>query len=433
LSVFVPTRRPPRSSRSSTTLLRSLRGSVSFTQKDRTYAIAAAPSDPLSDTEWWRADVHIDTLDPPGPGVPVTIVDSGVKFGHPEFVNRPNLIALDNQEPAPIGGVHGTAVASVVGAPVNGVGLVGIYPQAIIRSYDASLGDGTRLPITDIANGIMAAAQAGRSVINLSLGGPGHDPLIDAAVTAAVKSGSLIVAASGNSGEEDNEISYPGANAHVLTIGATDDTDAPASFTTRSPYVDLAAPGVDIPVATALDDSWQPESGTSFSSPMVAGAAAWLWTVRPTLDASQVAEILRTSARDVATPGYDEATGYGILDMQAALAAPTPTRDLPEPNDDTGHATAVTTAAKPATTVSGRVMAFDDPRDVLRVYLPARKTLSVKVTSSGVGVTVAGVSRTGKSFTISVRNQAKARTTFLTVKPQSGVRDAAYALKISAK
>src|SRR3954452_4300141 len=336
---------------SSTDILRSLRGAVAFTENDRTYAIAAAPSDPLSDTEWWRSDIPIDALDPPGPGVPVTIVDSGVKFGHPEFVNHPNLIALDNQEPAPIGGVHGTAVASVVGAPVNGVGLVGIYPPAIIRSYDASLGDGTRLPITAIANGIVAAAQAGRSVINLSLGGPGHDPLIDAAVTAAVKSGSLIVAASGNAGEEDNEISYPGANTHVLTIGATDDTDAPASFTTRSPYVDLSAPGVDIPVASALDDSWQPESGTSSSSPMVAGAAAWLWTVRPALDASQVAEILRTSARDVNTPGYDDATGYGILDMQAALGAPTPARDLPEPNDDATDATTATSAAKVATAV----------------------------------------------------------------------------------
>src|SRR3954471_6472560 len=417
----------------STSILGSLRGSVSFTETERTYATAAAPSDPLSDTEWWRSDIRVDALEPPGPGVPVTIVDSGVKFGHPEFVNRQNLIALDNQEPAPIGGVHGTAVASVVGAPVNGVGLVGIYPQAIIRAYDASLGDGTRLPITAIANGIVAAAQAGRSVINLSLRGPGHAPLIDAAVTAAVQSGSLIVAASGNSGEENNEISYPGANTHVLTIGATDDTDAPASFTTRSPYVDLAAPGVDIPVASALDDSWQPESGTSFSSPMVAGAPPGLWTVRPTLDASQVAEILRTSARDVNTPGYDEATGYGILDVQAALAAPIPTRDLPEPNDDTSQATTVTSAAKTAATVSGRVIAFDDPRDVLRVYMPARKTLSVKVPSTGVGVTVAGVSRTGKSFTTSVRNQAKGRATFLTVKPQSGVRDAAYTLKISAR
>src|SRR4051794_29420531 len=418
---------------SSRSIVRSLDGSVSFTETERSYATAAAPSDPLSDAEWWRSDVRIDSLDAPGPGVPVTVVDSGVKFGHPEFVNRPNLIALNNQEPAPLGGVHGTAVASVVGAPVNGAGLVGIYPQPIIRSYDASLGDGTRLPSADIANGILAAARAGRSVINLSLGGPGHDRLIDAAVTEAVKSGSLVVAASGNSGEEDNEVSYPGANPHVLTIGATDDADAPASFTTRSPYVDLSAPGVDIPVASALDDDWQPESGTSFSSPMVAGAAAWLWTVRPNLDATQVAEILRTSARDVHTPGYDDATGYGILDVQAALAAPTPARDLPEPNDDTSQATPVTSAPKTAATVSGRVIAFDDPRDVLRVFMPARKTLSVKVTSTGAGVTVAGVSRTGKSFTISVRNLAKARSTFLTVKPQSGVRDAAYTLRISAR
>jgi subtilisin family serine protease len=417
----------------STGVLRSLGGAVSFTESERSYTVAAVPSDPLSSSEWWRADVHVDTLEPPGPGVPVTVVDSGVKFAHPEFVNRPNLIALDAQEPAPIGGVHGTAVSSVVGAPVNGVGLVGIYPQAIIRSYDASLGDGTRLPVTDIANGIVAAARAGRSVINLSLGGPGNDRLIDAAVHQAVKAGSLVVAASGNSGEEDNELSYPGANAHVLTIGATDQSDAPASFTTRSPYVDLAAPGVDIPVASALDDSWQPESGTSFSSPMVAGAAAWLWTVRPTLDAGQVAEILRTSARDVATPGYDESTGYGILDMAAALAAPTPAPDLPEPNDDVTEATTVTRAGSTTATASGRVVAFEDPRDVLRVFMPARKTLTVKVTSSGVGVTVAGVSRTAKTFTVSVRNGAKARSVFLTVKPQSGVRDATYTLKISAR
>src|SRR6185437_2839015 len=106
------------------------------------------------------------------------------------------------------------------------------------------------------------------------------------------------------------------------------------SFSSESQYVDIAAPGVDIPVATALDNSYAPESGTSFASPMVAAAAAWLWTVRPTLDASQVAEILRRSARDIGTPGYDVASGYGILDLTAALAAPTPLADPGEPNDD---------------------------------------------------------------------------------------------------
>jgi len=414
-------------------VVRTLRaeGALSFAEPERTYTVAAVPTDPLAGSEYWRASVRADTLEPPGPGMPVTLVDSGVSFGHPEFAGRPNLIALDTQEPQPIGGVHGTAVASVIGAPENGVGVVGIYPQAVIRSWDASLGDGTRLPSSDIARGIVAAAEAGRSVINLSLGGNDPDSAIDAAVRQAVRTGSLVVAASGNSGEEGNTISYPGANAHVLTIGATDENDQPASFTTRSPYVDLAAPGVNITVASALDNSWQAEDGTSFSSPIVAGAAAWLWTVRPTLDASQVAEILRRSARDVATPGYDDATGWGILDMTAALAAPTPQRDSAEPNDDTSSATVGTTKTNPRRPIAGRVMAFEDPRDVYKVWLPAKKRVTIAVRSDGVGVSVTGATRTGTTFTLKAPVQRTGRTVFLTVRPQSGVRDAAYTLTFS--
>ena len=183
-------------------------GAVAFVQPERTYTVAAVPSDPLSGSEYWRTNVHVDTLEPPGPGVPVTLVDSGVYFGHQEFAGRPNLIALDSQEPAPIGGVHGTAVASVVGAPVNGVGLVGIYPQAVIRSYDASLGDGTQLPDDEIARGIVAAAGAGRSVINLSLGGDQPDRLIDAAVTQAVRAGSLVVAASASETPTPSDVTF---------------------------------------------------------------------------------------------------------------------------------------------------------------------------------------------------------------------------------
>jgi subtilisin family serine protease len=416
-------------------LLRKLRaaGDVAFAEQERTYTVAAVPTDPLADTEYWRASVHVDTLEPPGPGVPVTLVDSGVSFNHPEFAGRPNLIALDVQEPQPIGGVHGTAVASVIGAPQNGVGVVGIYPQALIRSWDASLGDGTRLPSSDIARGIVAAAQAGRSVINLSLGGNEPDKAIDAAVEQAVRTGSLVVAASGNSGEEGNTISYPGANPHVLTVGATDESDQPASFTTSSPYVDLAAPGVNITVASALDNSWQGEDGTSFSSPMVAGAAAWLWTVRPSLDASQVAEILRRSARDVATPGYDEATGWGILDVAAALAAPTPQRDTAEPNDTTSSATTATTRGKQRTTISGRVMQYEDERDVYKVWLPAKKHVTVAVTSDGVSVTAAGATNKGKVFALRLPAQRAGHSTFLTVKPQLSVRDAAYKLAITVK
>ena len=396
---------------------------------------ADAPTDPLATEEWWRADVHADTLTPPGPGMPVTLVDTGIDFGHQEFVGRPNLIPLDEQQPQPIGGVHGTAVASVVGAPQNGVGLVGIYPQSIIRSYDASLGDGTQLPAGEIANGIVAAANAGKSVINLSLGGPGDDPVIDSAILRAVRGGSLVVAASGNSGTQGNWLTYPAADPHVFTVAATTETDQVADFSTESPYVDIAAPGVDIPVASALDNSYADEDGTSFSSPLVAGAAAWLWTMRPDLDASQVAEILRESARDVGPPGYDNATGYGILDMQAALNWPTPPDDTPEPNDSIGTATVATTRVKPAGTIAGRVEKNEDPLDVLRIWLPAKRQVAVKVSSpDGVGVDLGGSHRTGKAFTTFQRNATKTgRTAYVIVRPGSGARDTTYSLTFSVK
>lgn len=400
-------------------------------------------TDPLVPQEWWRADVHVDTLTPPGPGVPVTIVDSGVEFAHPEFVGRPDFTALDAQEPAPVGGVHGTAVASVIGAPVNGVGVVGIYPTAVMRSYDASLGDGTQLPAADIAAGILAAAQAGRSVINLSLGSNAPNAQIDAAIVQAIKAGCLVVAASGNSGDEGNPPTYPAVDPHVFTVAATDENDQVAPFSSESQAVDIAAPGVDIPVAQVLPDGWGLEDGTSFASPIVAGAAAWLWTVRPDLDASQVAEILRESARDVGPPGFDPATGYGILDLTAALSWPTPIADSAEPNDSVTTATALTTLSRPRGTTTGRVALFEDPRDVLKVWLPAKKRITVTASSApGVALALykttlapsmrlATSTGTAAKSTLTFTNRLAGRSVFLVVTPGTGVRSSTYTASVS--
>ena len=74
--------------------------------------------------------------------------------------------------------------------------------------------------------------------------------------------------------------------------------------------------------------------GTSFSSPLVAGAAAWVWTTRPDLDNTQLFEVMRRSAVDLGTPGFDNASGYGLLNIPNALAFRTPARDPQEPNED---------------------------------------------------------------------------------------------------
>ena len=122
-------------------LLRA-RGALRFSSPDLPAGTVSVDdfSDPLVPTEWWRAAIGVDSLTPPPPGRPVTIVDSGLDLTHPEFAGRANTVALNTQELPGTGARHGTSVASVIAAPENGVGLVGIYPDAVLRSWDAGTG-----------------------------------------------------------------------------------------------------------------------------------------------------------------------------------------------------------------------------------------------------------------------------------------------------
>ena len=440
------------------------RGALLFAQAERTYRVAATTDtvDPYQADEWWLSQIGVNGLTPPGPGVPVSLVDSGLDFAHPEFAGRADTTALNAQEPANIGGEHGTSVASVVGAPLNGVGVVGIYPRAVLRSWDAAKGDGTQLESSEIAAGILAAARSGRGVINLSLGSDSPDLPIELAVSQAVALGSLVVAASGNDGDQGSPLGYPAAFPHVTTVAATDRSGNVASFSSRSSYVDVAAPGDDIIVASALGKNWRTASGTSFSSPLVAGAAAWIWTVRPELSAGQVAEVVRRSARDLGTPGRDSISGFGMLNVAAALALPTPIRDPYEPNDDVDEADpngnryvskapSLTTPTKRTTRVSARVDTYEDPRDVYRVWLPAAGNFTATLTATTNGdlalyaataQTVVGRFATagrlatattkGTGERLAYRNPKRGRWAYIVVKPAPGTLDATYALRVTS-
>ena len=228
-------------------------------------------TDPLIGTEWWREAIGVAGLTPPGPGKPLTIVDSGVDVAHQEFAGRTSIVTLNAQEPAPLGGVHGTAVASLIGAPANDVGMVGVYPEALLQTWDAARGTGTALLTSDIVAGVLAAASQGAGVINLSLGSGRSLLPIQQAIETAIRKGMLVVAAAGNDGDVGSPLSFPASLPHVLTVAATDEQNAVTSFSSQSRFVDLAAPGENITVATALDNSWAAEAGTSFSSPLVAG------------------------------------------------------------------------------------------------------------------------------------------------------------------
>jgi subtilisin family serine protease len=352
--------------------------------------------------EWWIPVVRANGAVPPGPGKPVTVIDTGVDLAHEEFANRPSTTALNAQSTSAQFEEHGTAVSSVIAAPVNGLGLIGIYPQANLQIWDASpFGDG--LTVGDVVQGLDAAIRRGQGVVNLSLGSPFNNPVLEAMIAVTVGSGTLVVAAAGNSRDRGNPLEYPASLPHVLTIGALDRTGAPAIFSSASKHVDLAAPGVDIPVA--VPTTYHPPifydsfAGTSFAAPLVSGAAAWVWTARPTLDAGQLFEVMRASAQDVASPGYDPFSGFGRLDVPVALTVPPPARDPQEPNEDVtfvkphgllGRARSpLAGAGKRSGSVNARLDVGDDPRDVYRIWIPGRRAASIALQPSGGDVDLA--------------------------------------------
>ena len=254
-----------------------------------------AATDPLEPQEWWLAKIGADPALAPPPGVPLTIVDSGVDPTHPEFAGRPNTTFMNTQTVLGSVEFHGTFVASVAAAPENGVGMIGVYPTAALQVFDASPFPGNISDLEAIA-GIDQAAQHCPGVISLSFGGSHADELLFDEILTAVHNGCLVVAAAGNDGQIGSPPTYPASFPHVFTVAATDQNDAVAPFSTVSPANDVAAPGVDITGAVPLShdaSGYEMADGTSFAAPMVSAAAAWVWTLRPTLSASQLAALLR--------------------------------------------------------------------------------------------------------------------------------------------
>jgi subtilisin family serine protease len=330
-------------------------------------------------------------LSPPAPAaVSIAVIDDLVDLTHPDLAANTRQL-----NPGPVLGPHGTMVASAAAASFNGFGVFGIFPGAPVLS----IGLPPEITCADAANGIMAAADAGAKIINLSFGSADDCASLFGTVQVAYAKGSLVVAAAGNEFSSGNPVIYPAAYPHVLSVAALDPNLAPSGFSSENTAVDVAAPGVDVPLAIpgAFDvddgkaDGVTLGSGTSFAAPIVSGAAAWLATVRANLSNGQLADVLRHSARDVGPKGYDPATGFGLIQMGAALAAPTPEPDVLEPNDGISFidgsvfrkADPYEWKGVPSTrTLKGTADRVEDPIDVYRIRLPRRARARIRLRPS---------------------------------------------------
>jgi serine protease len=228
---------------------------------------------------------------------------------------------------------HGTQASSIAAAQAdNGKGLAGVGFQS--KFLPLQIFPGTTTGSFAGFEAIVYAADHGCRVINMSWGGAGGYSRFeqDVCTYAAVNRDAVLVAAAGNTSAD--LLFYPASYDHVLSVSATDATDAKASFATYSRRIDLVAPGANIviaygtPINTAAGppdaDYWR-GSGTSFAAPQVAGAAALVRARFPQLTAEQVMAQLRRSADASiyslpANASYQGYLGTGRLNIARAVA-----------------------------------------------------------------------------------------------------------------
>lgn len=267
------------------------------------------------------------TFNANGAGVTVYVLDTGIRFTHQEFGGRAvsGYDFIDNDANADDCHGHGTHVAGTVGGSTVGVAK-GTRLVAV-----RVLGCGGTGEWSQVIAGIdWVTGQAARpAVANMSLGG-GYSQAVNDAVSGSIAAGITYAVAAGN-GRADACAYSPASVPAAITVGATDATDARASFSNYGACVDLFAPGVSITssVMTGGYESW---NGTSMAAPHVAGVAALILQGSPSLTPVQVDSVIRVRSTKGAVSDARSANWHLLYSgLEDDLSNPIPPPPPPVP------------------------------------------------------------------------------------------------------
>ncbi|MEU5563039.1 S8 family peptidase [Micromonospora musae] len=306
---------------------------VAYVEQNHTVSIAGTQPNPPS----WGLD-RIDQRNLPlnssytypntASNVRAYIIDTGIRFTHNDFGGRAvsGFDAIDGGAADDCNG-HGTHVAGTVGGSAYGVAkgvqLVGV------RVLNCQ-GSGTNAQVVAGIDWVTANAVK-PAVANMSLGGSANSS-IDTAVTNSINSGITYAVAAGNGdifGTRQNACNYsPARVGPAITVGATQNNDAAASFSNFGTCVDILAPGVNITSAWYTSNTaTNTISGTSMASPHVAGVAALVLSATPGLTPQQVRDNLVNNS----TPNVLTNLGTGTPNRLLYVvngSTPPPTNDF---------------------------------------------------------------------------------------------------------
>ncbi|WP_051412196.1 S8 family serine peptidase [Halonatronum saccharophilum] len=257
--------------------------------------------------------------------VKVAVLDTGIDANHPnlrDIVDRSLGRDFTGDGIGDIQG-HGTHVAGTIASYGS---VSGVMKTANLIDVKV-LGDRGRGSSYGIQQGIVYATNVGADVINMSLGGGGFLRGTNNAIRAAMQSGTIVVAATGNDGR--GSISYPAAYTDAIAVGAVDSNRRRANFSNYGDGLEIMAPGVNIySTHPTTSRSYAYLSGTSMATPHVAGVAGLMRAVNLDLSTAEARNILRDTAQPA---GPSNKFGYGIVDAKEAVRA---ARNLAEPEPE---------------------------------------------------------------------------------------------------
>ena len=271
-----------------------------------------------------------------GGGPIVAVVDSGVAQ-HPDL---PPLLggysAVAALSPNNDNAGHGTGVAGTIGAVGNNaLGGAGINWNASI--LPVKVDDAVNsISVANTAKGIIWAADNGAKVISISLGTSSDSVTLKNAIDYAYNKGCAIFAAAGNDGSPS--VCYPARYENVIGVGASGNGTSRASASSYGAGLDVLA--ISSYYTTLSNGGYANQTGTSYSTPQVAGLASLVWAVNPKLANSEVYDMIRRGASGNGSYVNNE-IGYGVINIGKSVelacaaaggpeATPSPT-PLPTP------------------------------------------------------------------------------------------------------
>jgi thermitase len=411
---------------------------------ERNYLVFTC-NDPLSSQQWGLTRIQAAqawAIATPQRTVYLAIIDTGVDATHPDLAQRVRRYSngtvygyntqLNNANTHDFHG-HGTHCAGIAAAHTgNGIGIAGVASTAPVQIMPVKVlndqGIGT---MTDVARGIIWAADNGAHVLSLSLGGNAGTQQLADAVNYAWNRGCVVVAAAGNNGS--NAPFYPAAYENALAVAASDPNDRLTDFSQYGTWVDIAAPGSSI-LSTVPGNRYEAWSGTSMACPHVAGAAALIWSCVPSLTNQQLRLALENNADPVQPYWFGGiGEGKGRLNLYRALQAALQMENTPTVSQLTLDPTSVTAGGTARGTVvlsrpagaGGTVVELRSSNPTLawcaaQITIPQGQTTGVfdiRTAANGAGSATITASSGGVSRTATLRVVSPFRVQSVAVSP----------------